>query len=76
MPVEIHTDKAASKTASMLRIVPKRIQTMKLSPKDACVENVPYNPIKKADVTKAAHKPVNVVDATTKMTKPLWIFGR
>jgi len=32
--------------------------------------SVPYNPMNNADVTRAAQRPVNVVDATTNMMKP------
>jgi hypothetical protein len=36
-----------------------------------CVGDAPHNPMMKADVTKAAHRLVNVVDATTNTIKPL-----
>jgi len=39
---------------------------------NACVSDALYNPMMTADVTNAAHRLVNVVDATTNTKKPLW----
>jgi len=47
-------------------------QIMEPSLGSACVGDAPYSPMMTADVTKAAHRLVNVVDATTNTKKPLW----
>lgn len=68
--VEIHTDKAARSRVSMLRNVPKwKIYNPSL--RNAYIGNVPNNPMIITDVTKAAHRLVKVVDATTNTVKPL-----
>lgn len=68
--VEIHTDTAARSRVSMLRNAPNQIF---LNPRlgNTCVSNVPHNAMMNTDATKAAHKLVNVVDATTNTTRPL-----
>lgn len=68
--VEIHADKAARSRMSMLRNVPER-KAINPSLGNTCVGNAPYNPMMNADVTRAAHKLVNVVDATTNTINPL-----
>ena len=46
-------------------------QFVKLSFGNAAVRDPPKSPIINADITKAAHRPMNVVDARTNMIKLL-----
>ena len=46
-------------------------QIVKPGPENARVWDAPYSPMTRADATKAAHRLVNVVDATTNRAKPL-----